>query len=343
MSENVEVSIILPVYNKATVLRQTLDCIFRQHFLRWELLAVDDGSTDGSGQILDAFAARECRMQVFHQENKGVSAARNRGMKFARGTWVWFVDGDDLPSEMFLEEVFSRLLEQEADLIAGDFIRRYPDGRRQTVRAQNYRVFDGQTFPDVFMKEQYGSGYWGYLWNKILRRETIIRSGILFRETMHLAEDLQFLTELYRQKIQIRTVPWIAMEYRMLVPGGLSGRRIDYRQQLSLQLVTRNWILGVRENPAYSRTFDRMIRTDAVCLVLSEREERKKDWTATAHDLMKDPIVFATCKVFPWKRLISPSAWCIRREKYRLLSFFLSARKVLVSCWHRRKRWLTYP
>ena len=92
MSEHPKVSVVLPVYNKAEFLEETLEQILGQSFSDWELIAVDDGSSDGSGEILNRFAMKECRMQVIHQKNAGVSAARNKGLALAVGDWIWFVD-----------------------------------------------------------------------------------------------------------------------------------------------------------------------------------------------------------------------------------------------------------
>lgn len=95
MSEAPLVSVVVPVYNAEPYLRECLDSLFGQTLKEIEIIAVDDGSTDGSGKILDEFAARDRRLKVIHQENAGVSAARNRGIKAARGRYLTFVDADD--------------------------------------------------------------------------------------------------------------------------------------------------------------------------------------------------------------------------------------------------------
>ena len=88
-------SIIIPVYNVAPYLRECLDSVLAQTFTDWEAICVDDGSTDGSGAILDEYAAKDNRFRVFHQKNAGVSVARNNGLMLASGEWIWFVDSDD--------------------------------------------------------------------------------------------------------------------------------------------------------------------------------------------------------------------------------------------------------
>ena len=88
-------SIIIPVCNAAPYLRECLDSVLAQTCVDWEAICVDDGSTDGSGAILDEYAAKDARIKVIHQSNAGVSAARNAGLAVSRGEWVSFVDSDD--------------------------------------------------------------------------------------------------------------------------------------------------------------------------------------------------------------------------------------------------------
>lgn len=100
-------SIIIPVYNVAPYLRECLDSILSQTFTDWEAICVDDGSTDGSEEILDEYKTKDSRFKVVHQENSGVSAARNRALDEANGVWVLFLDADDLWSKYLLEYVKS--------------------------------------------------------------------------------------------------------------------------------------------------------------------------------------------------------------------------------------------
>ena len=89
-------SIVIPVYNVAPYLRECLDSVFAQTFPDWECICVDDGSTDESNKTLDEYAAADSRFRVIHQANAGVSVARNVALDVAQGSWIWFVDGDDV-------------------------------------------------------------------------------------------------------------------------------------------------------------------------------------------------------------------------------------------------------
>ena len=97
--DNPKISVIVPVYNVERYLRRCIDSILAQTFTDFELLLIDDGSKDSSGEICDEYAAKDSRIIVFHKENGGVSSARNVGLDNVRGEWVAFVDADDKISD----------------------------------------------------------------------------------------------------------------------------------------------------------------------------------------------------------------------------------------------------
>ena len=110
-------SIIIPVCNVAPYLRECLDSVVSQTFKDWEVICVDDGSTDGSGEILDEYAAKDWRIKVFHTENHGVSAARNFGIDAASGEYVTFLDGDDAYERSWLESFWRLIKDTGAELV----------------------------------------------------------------------------------------------------------------------------------------------------------------------------------------------------------------------------------
>ena len=114
------ISVIMPVYNTEDYLSQAVNSVVEQTYGDWELIAVDDGSTDGSGRILDDWAAKEKRIRVFHTENAGMSAARNIGLEKMRGDIVQFIDSDDWLDPTALQEVAAALSKQGVDMVIYD-------------------------------------------------------------------------------------------------------------------------------------------------------------------------------------------------------------------------------
>lgn len=113
----VKFSIIMPVYNAAKYLRAALDSVLAQTYSEWECVCVDDGSRDESGQILDEYAAEDCRFKVVHQKNGGEGAARNSGLDIATGDWITCLDADDMYSPDRLEKFATIILNESPDLV----------------------------------------------------------------------------------------------------------------------------------------------------------------------------------------------------------------------------------
>lgn len=111
-----EVSIIIPVYNTEQYLRDCLSSVLAQTFADFEAIIVNDGSTDGSAAIIREFAGRDSRFTIVEQENRGLSEARNAGLKVARGQWITFVDSDDMVSPDFLQVLTDAAKEAQADI-----------------------------------------------------------------------------------------------------------------------------------------------------------------------------------------------------------------------------------
>lgn len=103
------ISIIVPVYNSEKTLNRCIDSILSQTFHDWELLLIDDGSTDCSGEICDEYAIKDKRVKVFHKGNGGVSSARNVGLNNAKGEWITFIDSDDEIPRMLLRMIADHL------------------------------------------------------------------------------------------------------------------------------------------------------------------------------------------------------------------------------------------
>ena len=130
------ISVIVPVYQAEKFLHRCADSVFRQTFSDWELLLVNDGSTDGSAALCDRLAARDSRVRVFHRKkNQGVSAARNLGLNEARGDYVAFLDADDCYEFHALETLWNLREQSGADASACAITCLWPDGR-QDVQVQ---------------------------------------------------------------------------------------------------------------------------------------------------------------------------------------------------------------
>lgn len=117
-----KLSIVIPIYNKEAYVEASLKSLLEQDFQDFELIAVDDGSTDGSGDLCDRMAAKDQRIRVIHQKNGGVTAARRRGVEEARGRYIMFVDADDMLLPHAMRVLHAAIEETQADEVVGCYV-----------------------------------------------------------------------------------------------------------------------------------------------------------------------------------------------------------------------------
>ena len=167
-------SIIIPVYNVAAYLRECLDSVLAQTFGDWEAVCVDDGSTDGSGAILDEYAAKDVRFKVVHQANAGVSAARNSGMANASGEYITYLDGDDAYDRAWLAEASNVIAETGADIVR----MRYTDFHDKPPTAEFIRDYAVHEGPDAVRKWGFREfSEKGYSFLVFMKRDRLPMSG----------------------------------------------------------------------------------------------------------------------------------------------------------------------
>ena len=116
-NNSVRVSVVMPVYNVAEYVQRAVESVLKQDMPDFELICVDDGSTDGSGELLEALAKTDARMKVIRQKNGGAACARNAGMDIARGEYLFFHDSDDWAESDLLRRMVQRADDTQADLV----------------------------------------------------------------------------------------------------------------------------------------------------------------------------------------------------------------------------------
>lgn len=182
------ISVIVPVYNSEKYLNRCLESILNQTLKDFELLLINDGSKDLSGQICDNYAKKDSRVKVYHKENGGVSSARNAGIERSSGKYLLFVDSDDyIQQNLFLS--FSNILENnEYDLILYDFILKWK--HTQKIVHENSTSISTLT-QDVLECKVHGS-----VCNKLFNKRIFSDSGIRFNENISMGEDFLALFQI---------------------------------------------------------------------------------------------------------------------------------------------------
>ncbi len=143
MSDGELISIIVPVYNIKNYVERCIGSLVSQTYHNLEIILVDDGSTDGSGEICDQYMQADARISVYHKKNGGLSDARNYGLDRAAGTYLAFVDGDDWVHPQMYEILLSVMQEEQADLVSCDFERENPSFAEKSIERTNikYHIF----------------------------------------------------------------------------------------------------------------------------------------------------------------------------------------------------------
>lgn len=191
-------SIIIPVYNKGLYLDKCLQSIASQSFTDWEVILVDDGSTDSSAAICDKWQHRDKRFKVIHQQNAGVSAARNNGLESAGGEYVQFTDADDWWGVGAFQTIYDELTTHgKPDVIIYGMTKTYPSGETESLTPSEYGLKTKQDFLRTLIEEQKRTGIYGSVCNKWTLRSLIEENRLRFNTKYNLLEDYDFFLSVF--------------------------------------------------------------------------------------------------------------------------------------------------
>ena len=221
MNSTLNISIVIPVYNAAEFLARSVGSVLMQEFDSFELILVNDGSTDDSAALCDEFASNDMRVRVIHKENGGVSSARNAGIEAARGEYVMFLDADDGIRDGSLE----KMLDKNVDLVLAGFEKVVDGAVAESYRPSSKKVYTGtEEICKFFDKELPRKNT--YILNsacfKLFRRSLLVQHGIRFIEGLSFAEDKMFVMSFLKHVEKVRTVPSVVYSY-FLRAGSLSS------------------------------------------------------------------------------------------------------------------------
>lgn len=230
-----KISLIIPVYNTEDYLEQALRSAAGQTWENMEIICVDDGSTDGSGRILEAFEAQDPRFRVIRQENQGESAARNRGLLEASGDYIGFMDCDDWLDASMYERLLEAMEETGADLgLSGGWYREEAGESRAVGNQRELPapVFGGrELLRYLYERDQYRG--FAYMWNKLYRRELLFeerRPRSLFDETLKLGGDILYVGEAALRVRKAVFVNEIFYHWRQREDSGSHRLTVDKRR-----------------------------------------------------------------------------------------------------------------
>ncbi|MBO5635063.1 MAG: glycosyltransferase family 2 protein [Bacteroidales bacterium] len=230
------ISVVIPVYNMAARIGRCLDSIVGQSFKDVEIIVVDDGSTDGTTDIIKEYASRDTRVRYFRQENSGVSVARNLGIGIASGMYLLFVDADDEIEDGYLQNIADTAKSTMADILVWGIKRCFENGSVEEWKPDLKGSYGRQAFLEAFPRDQYWHhvGLYGFVSNKLLKKSIIDRYNLRFDRTMILMEDYDFFLSSYAHCESFYCFPETGYRYHIY---GNTGGPVRYKDSLFGQLI----------------------------------------------------------------------------------------------------------
>lgn len=244
-----EVSMIMPLFNKARYLADALESVMAQTFSDFELIIIDDGSTDRSLTVAKEYAEKDKRFRVYSIENQGVSHARNMGMACAEGKYITFMDADDTVHPSFIDHMYTCLLKNQADIVISGILKHRDGVVRGEMAYSRTGLFSMDEIMTDFASEQKRCGIFGSCVAKMFPKE--LAEGVRFDEKLDLAEDFDFYLRLYAKAQRVYCDDQLYYYYLQDTENSsvqVADEQIDYLGQLQISLRYRDFL---NERKAY--------------------------------------------------------------------------------------------
>lgn len=234
-----EVSVIIPVYNVEEYLERCINSVLEQTYTDYEVILINDGSTDNSGLICDEYAKKHSYIKVLHIENGGPARARRIGVDNSNGKYIMFMDSDDYIAVDMLQELYSS--SSDADIVCSNCYRVIGD----KLELQPFYEQDSISYSSTFeiLYEFFSKRYLnGAVWGKIIKRELL--DSIDFCEKAIIGEDINVMLQLYEKANEIRCISKPLYYYVQNLEGiSHSGYTEKHRAGLEYYIMTRNGII----------------------------------------------------------------------------------------------------
>lgn len=215
-----KISIIMPVYNVEKYLKESIESVINQTYKNLEIIIIDDGSTDKSGEICDEYIKIDNRIKVIHQQNKGLSGARNIGLETATGKYIMFIDSDDTFKLDACENLYNYIERTNADYVVGNYTNMDEDGT-----CWEKPVFDKNKYVEFKLSiEDYTHSFYTMnsgVWNKIFRKSFLDELQVKFVERVP-AEDAIFTTYCFIKSKNVYYTPKVVYNYRLRYSDSIS-------------------------------------------------------------------------------------------------------------------------
>lgn len=257
------VSVIIPVYNSEKFLYRSVVSVLEQSYKNIELILVNDGSTDSSGKICDEFAQSDLRVKVIHQENKGVSVARNTAIKEANGDYITFLDSDDELFNDAIANLMNAATSSEADMAVGKLVNKTNTGK---ILEEDMDLSDSLLINERFIElalEDHPSSYYAC---RILYKKEFIR-GLFFEENCIIGEDNFFVFQCATKKPKVVIIPNEVYIYYSNPTSATRSAFTDLKYDTTLRVLNKKLDIIERDFPHLkAKSYNMKVKTNMMLL-----------------------------------------------------------------------------
>lgn len=265
-----KVSIIVPVYKAEKYLRRCIDSILAQSLSDFEVLLVDDGSPDQSGDICDEYAKKDSRVRVFHKINGGVSSARQCGIDNAKGEYTIHADPDDWVESNMLEELYRKAKEDDADMVICDYYINYEKTHNEIYVKQQPSKIESDTILKELFKQLHGS-----CCNKLIRRVCYKKYNVRFPFNLNCNEDQYVCASLLLHSLSVAYLPKAFYHYiQDINTNSLVRTPKSYDERLKVMTMFCSLL---QNHKCYNYCYQFMV-SDLVCNVFWNKSYTSKEF-----------------------------------------------------------------
>lgn len=236
-------SIIVPIYNVEGYMRKCIDSILEQSYKNFELILINDGSSDSSGEICDEYTMKDKRVRVIHQKNGGASSARNNGLKNATGKYIYFIDSDDyLAHNEVFEKAHNIILKNKNVDIIKLKQKAFKDGTNDFYKVYKYKditAINGLNGVEAMLKLCETDQMVVSVYSYIIKREIIIDNEIYFIEGMY-SEDINWVPRVFIVADEVNTIDDFAYCRRQNRPGQVTFKA-NLKRDLDCAKIVDDW------------------------------------------------------------------------------------------------------
>ncbi len=331
-------SIIIPVYNKAQYLNKCIQSIVEQSFTDWEIILVDDGSTDSSPSICDQWSVQDARIKVIHQKNAGVSTARNNGLKYAKGEYIQFTDADDWWQAGALLTLHKEIKKNiKPRVLVFGLTKFFRNGTEFVLTPKREGKIERKKFFSNLIYEQASSGVYGCVANKLVSRRFLLDSKICFTSAYKLMEDYDFFLSVYASSNEIAQSIYAGYYYLQSADNSSSCASFVPQREDSIKILIKSYslvnsICGV--TPSDTRILSRLICGQIIATLLEMEPSCYQMVQQRCSELMK---LFGS---IPMEKAESTSLFftiiitLFKYQNYHILYITLRFRKIVRTVLH---------